>query len=125
MRRSAALALILSLAVVACSKTSSAGASAGIFGVVQAGPTCPVERVDSPCPPRPWSGTVRATDADGNAFETQTDAEGNYALSVPAGSYTVVAVTDASTLPAGVPSDVVVADDARTRLNLEVDTGIR
>jgi hypothetical protein len=125
MRHSAALALILSLAVVACSRASGPSASAGIFGVVRAGPVCPVERAGSPCPPRPWSGTVRATDADGNAFETRTDAEGNYALSVPAGSYTVVALTEAGTLPTGVPSDVVVAEDARTRLDLEVDTGIR
>jgi hypothetical protein len=127
MRRLAALGLILPLLLllVACSKTASPSASAGIFGTVRAGPICPVEQVGSPCPPQPWSGTVRATAADGHSFETTTDEAGSYALSVPAGSYTVVAVTEDGTLPMGVPNDAVVGDDARIRVDLEVDTGIR
>jgi hypothetical protein len=125
MRRLVALGVMLPLALVACSKTSSPSAAGEIFGTVRAGPICPVERVDSPCPPVPWSGTVRATGADGHTFEATTDGDGNYTLSLPAGSYTVVALTDTGTLPAGVPSDAVVGDDARVRVDLEVDTGIR
>lgn len=124
MRRLAALGIILTL-LVACSETASPSASTGIFGTVQAGPVCPVEQVGSPCPPQPWSGTVRATAADGSTFQATTDDAGNYVLSVPAGTYTVVAVTDEGTLPMGIPSDAVVGDGARARVDLEVDTGVR
>jgi hypothetical protein len=124
-KRLLALGVILPLVLAACSKTSSPSAAGGIFGTVRQGPTCPVERVDSPCPPQPWSGIVRATAADGHTFEATTDGDGNYTLSVPAGSYTVVALTDAGMLPMGVPTETVVGDDARRRVDLEVDTGIR
>jgi hypothetical protein len=123
-RRLAALGIILPL-LVACSETASPSAATGIFGTVQTGPVCPVEQVGSPCPPRPWSGTVRATAADGSTFQATTDDAGNYTLSVPPGAYTVVAVTDAGTLPIGIPSDAVVGADSRVRVDLEVDTGIR
>jgi hypothetical protein len=124
MRRLAALGIILPL-FVACSETASPSAATGIFGSVTAGPVCPVEQVGSPCPPRPWRGTVRATAADGSTFLAATDDAGNYTLSVPAGTYTVVAVTEEGALPIGIPSDAVVGGDARVRVDLEVDTGIR
>jgi hypothetical protein len=125
MKRLVALGLILPLLLVACSKTPSTDAAGGIFGTVHRGPTCPVERVDSPCPPQPWSGVVRATAEDGHTFEASTDGDGNYTLSVPAGPYTVVALTDAGMFPTGVPTDAVVGNGARIRVDLEVDTGIR
>jgi hypothetical protein len=126
MRRLAGLGLILPvLLVVGCSTSANPGAAGGIFGTVRAGPICPVEQAGSPCPPQPWSGSVRATATDGTTFTTTTDGSGNYALTVPAGAYTVVAVTDEDTLPTGIPSDVVVGGDARVRVDLEVDTGIR
>jgi hypothetical protein len=125
MRRLAVLGVILPVLLVACSKSASPSAATGIFGTVQAGPVCPVEQVGSPCPPQPWSGTVRATAAEGHTFDTTTDEAGNYTLSVPAGSYTVVAVTDEGTLPMGIPTDAVVGDEGHVRVDLEVDTGIR
>src|SRR2546430_17529669 len=88
MRRIAAAGLLLAL--IACGRTSGPESSSGIFGTVTAGPTCPVERVGSPCPPAPWVGTVRATDDTGHGTETRTDGSGNYTLTLEPGSYEVV-----------------------------------
>ena len=122
MRRIAAASLLL--AVIACGRTSGPASSSGIFGTVTAGPTCPVERVGSPCPPAPWVGTVRATDDTGQGIETRTDATGNYTLTLEPGRYEVVAVTDG-----GPPTGQLVMIDVPVgppiRLDLTVDTGIR
>src|SRR5690348_4880929 len=34
----------------------------GLYGLVMAGPTCPVERPDQPCPPRPVAAHLTAQD---------------------------------------------------------------
>src|SRR5207249_1393233 len=51
------VSIALALMVAACG-TPAAQPGTGIQGMVQAGPTCPVERIDSPCPPRPLAATV-------------------------------------------------------------------
>ena len=117
--------LVLTLSLVACARSSSPSAgSTGIFGTVVAAPTCPVERADSPCPPTPWSGTVRATAGNGASYQAATDSQGNYSLSLPPGTYEVVPVTDTA-LPRGVPTTATVADGQMQRLDLRLDTGIR
>ena len=120
--RRALLVAIAALALVSCG-SDRPKASGGISGTVHAGPTCPVETAESPCPPAIWTGIVRATAADGQTFETQTDGSGHYALHLPPGDYSVAAVTSGGP-PTGVPADVVVADTV-INLDLEVDTGIR
>jgi hypothetical protein len=82
-----------------------------------------VERADSPCPPRPWTGTVRATDEDGKAFDTQTDPQGGYTFSLPSGTYTVTVVT--SGMPATTTPQTVTVGNAIQHVDLLVDTGIR
>src|SRR2546430_12794503 len=59
-------------------RSGSGGASltSGIQGVVQAGPTCPVEQVGAPCPDRPVPSTVRAIGTDGRIAEGKTDGQG-------------------------------------------------
>jgi hypothetical protein len=116
--------LVLSLVLVACAKGAGGSPSGGIEGVVTAGPTCPVETLDSPCPPTPWQGTVRATASDGSTFEATTDADGRYRLALPAGSYEVAAVIEGGGPPTASPVPITIADAMQT-LDLEVDTGIR
>jgi hypothetical protein len=122
MRIIAAIAIILGL--VACGGSASPASGTGIFGSVMAGPTCPVEMQGSPCPPRVWTGEVRATDANGHTFRTQTDRDGIYMLRLEAGTYEVVPVADDGPSFAK-PSTVVVTAGILRRVDLTVDTGIR
>lgn len=122
--RSLLVALVVSLSLSACA--SGAGQpTGGISGTVTAGPTCPVEIAGSPCPPRVWTGTVRATGSDGTTRETQTDAEGRYRLPLPDGTYDVTPVTDGGGPPSAAPVSVTVTAGAMQTLDLQVDTGIR
>jgi len=115
--------LVLTATLLGCG--SSAGTpSGGVRGTVTAGPTCPVEREDSPCPPVPWSGTVRASSANGSAFEASTDDRGVYTLQLPDGTYTVTPVIEGPGPPSASPVTVSIAGAMQT-LDLQVDTGIR
>ncbi len=116
-------ALALTLVLTACG--SGPEATASIHGTVRAGPTCPVETIESPCPPAPWAGTVRATATDGETHQTTTDEQGAYSLALPPGTYEVVAVTGDGSPPFGVPASVTVTQGEDAQLDLAVDTGIR
>jgi len=118
-----ALVLAAVLVLAGCGAEAQAPAG-GIEGTVTAGPTCPVETMDSPCPPAPWYGTVRATAADGSTHETQTDEAGRYRLPLAPATYEVVAVVDGTGPPSAKPVEVTVGE-AMQRLDLQVDTGIR
>jgi hypothetical protein len=97
----------------------------GAYGYVTAGPTCPVERPDQPCPPRPVAAQVNAQDASGRTVATtRTDQAGRYSLSLAAGTYTLVAVTGA-TFPRCPPTSVTVRPVGPTRADISCDTGIR
>ena len=121
--RTATAALVLILVPSACGRAHEA--TSGITGIVRAGPTCPVETIDLPCPLLEWEGTVRATASDGATFETDTDGDGAYALAVPPGVYDVTALTEAGGPPTAVPVRVTVAEGETLTVDLEVDTGIR
>lgn len=96
-----------------------------LFGVVLAGPTCPVETADKPCPPRPVDAEVYAQDAGGVTIaSTRTDADGRYHLSLPPGSYTLVAETD-ETMSICQPVSVSVPSGAPVQADIGCDTGIR
>lgn len=97
----------------------------GAYGYVTAGPTCPVERPEQPCPPRPVAAQVNAQDASGRTVATtRTDQAGRYSLSLAAGSYTLVTVTGA-TYPRCPPTSVTVRPGGPTRADISCDTGIR
>jgi hypothetical protein len=119
--RIAAGLFVLVLAGCAGTAVSPAG---GVQGSVTAGPTCPVEIQGSPCPPQPWTGTVRATSAGGSVTETVTDGHGHYTLHLPDGTYDVEPVVEGGP-PTAKPVRVTVAGGAMQSLDLQVDTGIR
>ena len=100
-------------------------AGTGAYGYVSAGPTCPVERPDMPCPPRPVSARVDAQDGSGRTVaSTHTDAAGRYSLGLAPGSYTLVVVTGTA-FPRCPPTAVTVRSGAPTRADIGCDTGIR
>lgn len=106
------------------SRTPLPGES-GIAGRVTLGPTCPVQRVDSPCPDRPYEATIQVVDADGRVVaETRSRADGSYFAAVAPGAYTVHPVSP-NTLPRAGDVTVSVAAGNVTGLDIRYDSGIR
>jgi carboxypeptidase family protein len=118
-------ALIL-LAGIACSAESAASATrSGIRGVVQAGPTCPVETPESPCPDRPVPGASVTAEGgpDGRVHRTSTDDQGAFRLRLRPGSYDLTATSDTVF---GCDSQRVRVTRNRYRdVTITCDTGIR
>jgi hypothetical protein len=67
---------------------------------------------------------VRATDDAGHLNETRTDDKGEYTLTLPPGSYEVVAITDGE-LATSRSVTIDVRPGHPIRVDLTVDTGIR
>jgi len=97
----------------------------GVYGTVTAGPTCPVERVGQPCPPRPVMGEVELRDTSGATVgSTRTASDGRYALRARPGTYTLV-VDTGSTFPRCPSKSVTVVTGERLLADISCDTGIR
>jgi hypothetical protein len=100
----------------------------GIMGRVTIGPACPVVRVESPCPDRPYQTTLTVTDPLGEQViaKIETDASGKFRLALPPGDYRLVPTTPS---PAAPPQAQPMPFhlDARQWLELDVvyDSGIR
>jgi hypothetical protein len=118
----AIVAIGLVAAMVACGGEPATG---GVRGTVTAGPTCPVERPGSPCPPGVWTGTVRATSTGGTTYDTTTDPNGAYELHLPDGTYAVAPVVEGGGPPTPETVTVTVSAGAMQTLDLRLDTGIR
>jgi hypothetical protein len=122
------VAVIVTLAIAACgSQPAVAPAGTGIQGVVQAGPTCPVERINSPCPPHPLAATIVVRDAGGHEVtRTHSGADGRFKADVAPGTYTVVGLSiGSSMLPRPIPTTATVTSGSYTTVNVEYDSGIR
>jgi hypothetical protein len=117
--------LLVVLALAACGGSGSGDGSSGIRGQALAGPQCPVEIEGSPCPDRPFEGTVIATaTGTGEDFTVETDAEGRFELALEPGTYEVSILSD-SEPPFAKPQTVEVESGAFTSVTVSVDTGIR
>ena len=106
-------------------KTPAPGLTTGIRGLVTIGPTCPVERADSPCPDRPYEATIQVLDTGGNVVtEVRSDADGRFEVELPAGTYTLHPVTG-STPPSARDQQVTVRQGEVTEVAVQFDSGIR
>jgi hypothetical protein len=126
MKRIALLAVTM-LVLGACGARSAGGSGSGIQGRVTIGPTCPVERPDSPCPDAPYVATVRVLSGSDLVASATSAEDGTFRIAVAPGTYTVEAEPGsgggiARSLP--VPH-VVVKAGAFTHVDLSVDSGIR
>ena len=96
-----------------------------LTGRVTAAPTCPVERLDHPCPPAPVVATVQAKSREGRVIRsTRTDATGGYSMRVPVGEYRMIAQATKPSARCEAMNAKVVADHT-TRASISCDTGIR
>jgi hypothetical protein len=99
--------------------------TSGVNGTVTAGPTCPVEQVGHPCPPRPVSAGIRAQSARGGVVaRTHSDANGHYAMALRPGRYTLVVQTG-SQFPRCPATPVTVPRNGTVTADISCDTGIR
>ncbi|HEV2239014.1 MAG TPA: carboxypeptidase-like regulatory domain-containing protein [Ktedonobacterales bacterium] len=127
----AALALAAALGLVAaCGSGGGATIAPGtLTGDVVAGPTCPVEQINNPCPPKIITNReVKILTTGGQvATTTTTDAQGHFSVSLAPGAY-VVQVTIVAGQPGmrqTTPGDVTVASGKPSYIKIELDTGIR
>lgn len=96
----------------------------GVYGYVTAGPTCPVEREDQPCPPHPVATVVQARTASGvTVGSTETDSDGRYALDLAPGSYSLAVA--GPTWPRCPTTPITVRAGSLVRVDISCDTGIR
>lgn len=109
------------------SNASLATGATGVQGFVTIGPTCPVERINSPCPPRPIAATVIASDPSGKEISrTQSGSDGHFKLALNPGSYTLSGQRPANqALPRPIPQTVIVSSGGYTVVTLQFDSGIR
>ena len=125
--------LIVACLLAACGmRTAPGGAQANqgtLTGTVVAGPSCPVEIAEDPCPPKPvpnrevrietTGGTLAATvTTDGKGDFTVTLAPGNYVVRVQAGAGLVG-------MQQTTPPQVQIIAGHTIYVQITLDTGIR
>ncbi|HEV2236955.1 MAG TPA: carboxypeptidase-like regulatory domain-containing protein [Ktedonobacterales bacterium] len=118
--------------VVSTSQPASvpnSSAAGTISGDVVAGPTCPVETAENPCPPKPVPDRdVSIQTPDGvEVAHALTDGNGHFTVRIAAGAYVVrVAVGPGLLgLRQTTPGAVTVAAGQTAYIQIELDTGIR
>ena len=98
-----------------------------IHGTVLAGPTCPVETVENPCPDRPVAGVQVQALLNGSVAATAvSDQNGVFAMDLAPGAYVLQSVVE----PEGPgmysqPTRVTVTEGAVVDATVLLDTGIR
>jgi hypothetical protein len=120
-----AVAAVALVVLASCaSQTSAAGARSGITGTVVAGPTCPVETPESPCPDRPVSDARVTAKGGGTSKTTRSDASGAFRLRLKPGTYTITAASE-GLLGGCDEQHARVAKRRYTDVTITCDTGIR
>lgn len=117
---------VLAAAVVltACGPVADGGSAVVVTGQVLSAPSCPVERVGQPCPPRPVpDALVVAVIGNEKRGETTSDQRGQFRLMLPAGRYTIRATSPGGY--ASTASEDVTVSTAPVQVTLTVDSGIR
>ncbi|MDH4075884.1 MAG: carboxypeptidase-like regulatory domain-containing protein [Acidimicrobiia bacterium] len=107
---------------------TTGGGAAGqrLAGTVTASPTCPVERADQPCAPRPVANAhIEAFDRSEHLVTSiDTDDEGRFALTLAPGRY-VLTASSGAVFPSCPPLTVDVPTSGTARADIACDTGIR
>jgi hypothetical protein len=101
--------------------------TSGIQGQVTIGPTCPVERIDDPCPDLPLAATLLVQDVFGNDLLTvQSGEDGFFSVSLEPGQYTLVPLSPSPGAPPyAAPQVVSVLPGGYTFVVVSYDSVIR
>jgi hypothetical protein len=121
-----AFALVVAVLVGSCTRGGGSGSGdSGIEGTVVAGPQCPVERVDSPCPDQPIEATVAVSTLGGDVVaRAKSDRGGRFRVSTQPGAYTL-SVEGLTGIRFAKPVSVTVRPGEFAQATVVVDTGIR
>lgn len=130
MRRISLVSIVALLLLGACAKGGGTGAGStgdsGVRGQVVLGPSCPVELVDSPCPPRPLSTDIRVTRSGEEVTTVRSGSDGTFTVALPPGDYLLQPTGfEQGNYPFAKPLSVTVKPGEFTTVTLTVDTGIR
>ena len=107
------------------SRTTVPVTESGIEGAVTIGPTCPVQRIDSPCPDRPYEATIVVLDSGRHLVaEARSDAQGTFRVPLPPGTYTLSPQSLAA-LPYAAEQTVTVSPGRFASVHIQFDSGIR
>jgi len=119
-------ALVVALVTGYCAAATDSGvALSGVKGIVVLGPTCPVERADSPCPDQPLAATIKAARPDGSVARTaHSGSNGRFTMALEPGTYTL-RVTGTGGVQVSRPITVTVPQRGWITANVMVDSGIR
>jgi hypothetical protein len=108
--------------------STSAAPDSGIMGQVTIGPACPVMRVESPCPDKPYQATLVVKDPLGEKTiaTIHTDADGRYRLALPEGDYRLVPSSPSpGAPPQSQPMPFHLESGQWLQLDVTYDSGIR
>jgi len=144
MRLDALLAFGLALALAGCASITVSGSGAAgttipgagtsgtqgtLAGDVVAGPTCPVERAEDPCPPKAVPNREVEILGTNNAVvaTAMTDSKGHFSVTLAPGTYSVtvpikqgqIGMRQMNNVTANITAGQV------TTVTVELDTGIR
>jgi hypothetical protein len=99
----------------------------GVAGQALLGPTCPVVRIDNPCPDQPYQTTLIIMTPDGaTVMKIETDAEGYFRAPLQPGDYILHPETpDNLPYPRAADQPFTVTAGQYTQLTVEYDSGIR
>lgn len=118
--RDRALAVFVASTIVAA--CGSDAPTSTVTGLVQAGPSCPVEQPGRPCPPTPVTAPVVVTHDGSVVVRVTADAEGRFRVDLEEGVYTIEVLT--AGLPSCPPTDLTVGP-APVAVTIDCDSGIR
>ena len=102
-----------------------AAAPSGIEGQALIGPTCPVQRQDSPCPDQPYQASIQVLGANRElVLEFQTDTQGSFRVELEPGTYTLAPLSP-GVHPRAEEQVVRVEEGRFTEVIIQYDSGIR
>lgn len=121
------LGALTALTLTACGLRPGAPANTGVEGLMMIGPTCPVERLNNPCPDRPFAGEVSIRDGSGSVVaDVRADAGGRFQVALAPGTYQLVPISPhPGGYPFGRPQSVTVVAGLYAQVTIEYDSGIR
>lgn len=109
--------------------TGNSSANQGTLnGVVLAGPSCPVQTAERPCPPTPVPDRqiTIATTAGKVVVTATTDKQGHFSAHLPPGIYVIRVAPNSRTLPIQrVPTVVTIVAGKTLSIQILLDSGIR